>query len=136
MSDALYATQQALASVLSSSTVVQNLLGNPARLYDHMPASATFPFVVFGAAHCTSYDSQFETGFETVVTLHIWSRYRGSKEVQDVAQAIYDNLHRASLSVAGQVFISCEFQSADVLPDSDGQSFQGIVRYSVLTQSS
>jgi len=33
----------------------------------------------------------------------VWSRYRGSKEAKDILQTLYDTLHRASLSVSGEV---------------------------------
>lgn len=135
MNDALYSTQQAVSAVLNASTEVQSVLGATPRIYDHAPPSAVFPYVVFGPVHVAPYDDKYGIGFETIVTLTIWSRYRGSKEVKDVFQALYDTLHRAVLSVSGQVFLSCEFHSADLTPDSDGLTYQGEVRFSIITQT-
>lgn len=135
MSDALFAVQQAVTNALTGSSAVQVVLGNPARIYDHIPPSAVFPYVVFGPSHLTPYDTKTETGFEHILTLNIWSRYRGSQEVRDVFQALYDTLHRANLTVSGQVFLSCEFHSADLVTDSDGLTYQASARYGVITQS-
>ncbi len=135
MSDALFAAQQAVFDALAADTDIQGLLGNPPRIYDHAPPGAVFPYLMFGAAHIASYDAKIETGFEQIITLNIWSRYRGSKEVKDILQATYDALHRAALTVTGQVFLSCEFHGADLTPDTDDLSYHGAVRYSVITQS-
>ena len=134
MSHALFAVQQAVFSALSNSVAVQAVLGATPRLYDHVPPNAVFPYVVYGATHVLPHDTKTETGFEQIIALNVWSRYRGGKEVRDVFQALYDTLHRASLSVAGQVFLSCEFHSADLSVDSDGLTYHAAARYSILTQ--
>jgi hypothetical protein len=132
----LFGVQQAVFDVLAADTAVQALLGNPARIYDHVPPGAVFPYVVFGPVVTRPYDDKDRTGFEQTVTLDIWSRYRGSKEVKDILQAIYDVLHRAELDVEDEVFVSCEFVGADVVPESDGLIYRGEVRFDVITQSS
>ncbi len=101
-----------------------------------MPPGAVFPYIVFGPVTTLPYDDKDRTGFEQSVTLDIWSRYRGSKEVKDILQAAYDALHRAELDVADEVFVSCEFSGADIMPESDGLTYSGKVHFSVITQSS
>jgi len=135
MSDALFAVQEAVAAQLAASAEVQSVLGATPALYDHVPPGATFPYVAFGPAHITPYDTKTEIGFEHIVTLNIWSRYRGGKETRDIFQSLYDTLHRAVLSVSGQVFLSCEFHSADFGLDSDGLTYHSAVRFSIMTQS-
>jgi hypothetical protein len=136
MSDAFFAVQQAVYNALAGSTEVQGLLGNPPRLYDHVPPGAAFPYAVFGAVTANPFDTKTETGFEQIVTIDIWSRYRGTKEAKDILQATYDALHRGNLSVSGQVFLSCEFHSADVAPEGDGLTTHAAARYTITTQSS
>ena len=134
MTDALLSVQQAVANALSASAEVQSVLGIPPRLYDHVPPAAVFPYVAFGPTHVTPYDTKTETGFEQILTLNIWSRYRGGKEARDIFQALYDTLHHASLSVAGEVFLSSEFHSADFSLDSDGLTYFAAARFSIITQ--
>ena len=136
MSDAIFAVQQAVYNALAASTDVQALLGNPARLYDHVPPGAEFPYVVLGTVSAKPYDYIDTIGFEQIISLDIWSRYRGTKEVKDIIQASYGALHRATLTVSGQVFISCEFSGGDVMPESDGLTYRGEARFTVITQRS
>jgi hypothetical protein len=135
MNDALFATQQAVMSALAASAEIQSLLGDPAALYDHVPPGAVFPYVVYGPTHIVPYDTKTEIGFEQIISLTIWSRYRGGKETRAIFQALYDTLHRAVLTVAEQVFLSCEFHSADLAQDSDGLTTHAAVRFSILTQT-
>jgi hypothetical protein len=135
MSDALFAVQQAVFNTLSASAEIQSMLGAAPRLYDHTPPGAVFPYVVYGVMHVAPFDTKTEIGFEQVITLNIWSRYRGGKETRDIFQALYDTLHRATLTVSGQVFLSCEFHSADFSTDSDGLTTHGAARFSIITQT-
>jgi hypothetical protein len=136
MTDALFAVQQAVQAALAASSAVQGFIGNPPRLYDHVPPGAVFPYVVFGAITAKPFDDKDRTGFEQTVTLDIWSRYRGSKEAKDILQALYDTLHRAALSVAGEVFLSCEFAGAELTPQADGLTYNARAHFDVITQSS
>jgi hypothetical protein len=136
MTDALFNVQQAMLAMLAASMEVQSTLGASPRIYDHVPPGAAFPYAVFGPIHVAPYDAKTETGFEQIVTLDIYSRYRGGKEAKDILQAVYDALHRAALGVSGEVFISCEFHSADLALESDGLTYHAAVRFSVVTQSS
>ena len=135
MNDTLFATQQAVMNALNASTEIRTLLGNPPAIYDHVPPNAIFPYVVFGTTQILPHDTKTEIGFEQIITLDIWSRYRGGKEARDIFQAIYNTLHRAALSVSGQVFLSCEFHSADFITENDGLTTQATLRFSLLTQS-
>lgn len=135
MTDTLFNAQTALYSAMAASAAVQSLLGSPPRLYDHVPPGTAFPYAVFGAIHALPYDTKTETGFEQIVTVDIFSRYRGSKEAKDIMQATYDTLHRAALSVSGAVFVSCEFHSADLTLESDGMTFHAALRFTLITQS-
>jgi hypothetical protein len=135
MNDILFNVQQAVLGALAASAEVQALLGSTPQLYDHVPPNAAFPYVVYGPVHVVPYDTKTDIGFEQVVTLNIWSRYRGGKETRDIFQAVYDTLHRAALSVAGQVFLSSEFHSADFSLDADGLTYHAAARFSILTQS-
>ena len=135
MSDILFSVQQAVFNALSESAEVQSALGAAPQLYDHVPPQATFPYVVYGPAHIVPYDTKTETGFEQIITLNIWSRYRGGNETREIFQALYDVLHRATLNVTGQVFLSSEFHSADFSLDADGLTYYAAVQFSILTQS-
>jgi len=135
MTDALFNAQSAVFTALAASGSIQSLIGSPPRLYDHVPPGAVFPYMAFGAIHVQPYDTKSEIGFEQIITLNIWSRYRGSKEAKDILQAAYDALHRAALSVSNEVFLSCEFHSADLALMDDGITYHAAARFSLITQT-
>jgi hypothetical protein len=135
VTDALFNSQQALYNALAASGTIQSLLGSPPQIYDHVPPGAAFPYMNFGPISVQPYDTRTETGFEQIVTLDIRSRYRGSKEAKDIAQAAYDALHRATLSVTSEVFLLSEFHSADLMLENDGITYRAAVRFSIITQS-
>jgi hypothetical protein len=135
MSDILFSVQQAVLSALAANAGVQAVLGATPPLYDHVPQNAAFPYVVFGPVHVVPNDTKRDIGFEQILTLNIWSRYRGGKETRDIFQAVYDTLHRAALNISGQTFVSCEFHSADFSLDSDGLTYFAAARFSIITQN-
>jgi Protein of unknown function (DUF3168) len=135
MTDALFNSQAAIYNALAANDTIQSLLGSPPRLYDHVPPGAVFPYMVFGAIAVQPYDTKTEIGFEQIITLDIWSRYRGSKEAKDILQAAYDALHRAILSVSSEVFLLSEFHSAELVLESDGITYRAAARFSLITQT-
>jgi hypothetical protein len=135
MTDALFNAQNALYTALAASGTIQSLLGSPPRVYDHVPPGAAFPYIAFGAISVQPYDTKTETGFEQIVTLDIFSRYRGSKEAKDITQATHDALHRAALSVSSEVFLLSEFHSADLVLEGDGITYRAAARFTLITQT-
>jgi hypothetical protein len=135
MTDALFNAQTAIYNALAANGSIQSLLGSPPALYDHTPPGATFPYIVFGPISVQPYDTKTEIGFEQIVTLDVYSRYRGSKEAKDIVQATYDALHRAALTVSNEVFLLLEFHSADLALESDGLTYRAAARFSIITQT-
>lgn len=133
MTDILSAAQQAIVATLANDAKVQSLIGS--RVYDHVPQDAAFPYLAFGPAHVAPKDTKEHSGFEHIVTLNIWSQYRGGKETREIFQAMYDALHRANLSAAGEEFISCGFHSADFSAEKDGMTYFAATRFLIATQS-
>ncbi|MGE3622971.1 MAG: DUF3168 domain-containing protein [Bdellovibrionales bacterium] len=136
MSGTLFAVQQAVFGKLAADTAVQSLLGDPPRLYDHVPADAAFPYVAFGPLSAQPFDDLARSGYTLSLALTVWSRYRGGKEAKDILQAVYDALHRADLAVAGAVFVSCEFAGCDVAVENDGLTWRGEIRFTIYIQDS
>lgn len=134
MSDSLYAVQAAIKTSLLADATFTASVGT--RVYDHVPDSPTFPFVTVGESTAIPFDTKDLTGMEQTVTLHVWSRYRGRKEVKDIMAAAYDVLNRGTLSVSGHVFHDCTFEFADTFVDPDGLTYHGVARYRVITQES
>lgn len=131
--DSQWAVQQAIYAALTGSAALQALIGNPARVYDHVPDEPTFPYVVIGESFSGQWDTKSFDGMDQDVVLHIWSRYRGRKEAKQIMGAIHDALNKQKLTVTDQSFVLCQFTFGQVIDDPDGLTRHGVARYSVLT---
>lgn len=134
MNSAFFAVQDALYEGLRADSGVQALLGNPARLYDHVPPDATFPFVTLGAMQAEGFDTSQHNGNSLRATLHIWSRARGNKEVKQIMDALTNRLHGGALSIAGQQLVMCRMLSAVTELDDDGLTQHGLLQFQIITQ--
>lgn len=134
MSGILFDVQHAIMAALVESADVQDVLGTDPRIYGYVPADAVFPYVAFGDSRIDACDTVFERGFAHVLTLNVYSRYRGAKEAQAIFEALYATLHRKELEIAGQSFVPCSFESADFELMDDGLTTHAAVRFKVRTE--
>ena len=54
----LVALQDAVHAALAASAEMQALIGNPVRLYDHVPEDAAFPYVELGEVSARRFDQR------------------------------------------------------------------------------
>ena len=131
-------TNAALAALLADSVIA----GSPTEpaVYDVPPQEqlsedpSHFPYVVMGDDTAVEFDTDDVNGQETTTTLHIWSRYRGKKEVKQITDAIYNALHDATLTIAGQRAIYCFWEFSESVPESDVLVQHGVIRFRIVTQ--
>jgi len=128
-----WALQEAIYAALTADAGLRALLGDPARIYDDAPADAVFPFLTIGQARQSDWPGA-PGGAAHALTLHVWSRYAGRKEVKDVMAAVYAVLHDASLAVSGQQLVNLRFVFGDVFRKQDGDTYQGLMRYRAVTE--
>ncbi|MEM8987908.1 MAG: DUF3168 domain-containing protein [Pseudomonadota bacterium] len=133
--DASWEVQQAVYAALSADSALQALIGAPARIYDDAPADAAFPFVTIGQARATDWHGA-DGGVEHDIRLYAWSRYAGRKEVKQIISAVYDIVHEGSFSVAGHRLVNSRFVFADIFRRQDGDTYQGVMRYRIVTEPS
>jgi len=132
--DSQWPVQQAVYGALIGDAAVQGLLGNPARVFDHVPQGSPFPYLVIGAVRATPFDTKTEAGLDQSLTIHTWSRYRGLKETKDVMAAVLTVLDGQSLAVAGHTLVLLRFEFATTVVDDDGLTRHGVQRFRALTQ--
>lgn len=132
--DGNWPLQQAIYNAVTQDGTVKTLIGDPARVYDDVPADTIFPYVTLGDISTIDRSTSTERGFAHSVTLHAWSRYGGRKEVKDVMAAIQDVLHDAALAPTNHTLISLFFQASDVFRDPDGETYHGVMRYRAVTE--
>jgi len=109
-------------------------------IYDAVPQavdsgdSTAFPYVTIGDDSDGEFDTDTSTGFDTEATVHIWSRYRGRREVKLLQEAIYDALHLHNLAVDGRHTVMCLFIGSDSFMDADGITRHGVIRFRIVTE--
>jgi Protein of unknown function (DUF3168) len=119
---------------LAGDTTVQALLGNPARVFDHVPQGSPFPYLAIGSVSAIPFDTKTEAGLDQNLTIHSWSRYRGLKETKDIMAAVFAVLDGQSLAVTGHTLVLLRFEFATTFVDDDGLTRHGVQRFRALTQ--
>ena len=66
-------------------------------IYDHVPknlATNNYPFIRIDPVQTSNNDTDTESGFSATIQIVGYSKYRGVKEINDLADNIYTALHR------------------------------------------
>ena len=70
------------------------------------------------------------------MTLHVWSRTGGKKQVHDIIEAIKSTLHDQPVTLVDHDLVNLRHEFSEARPDPDGDTFHGIVRYRAVTEPS
>lgn len=129
MSIGIWPLQQAIFTTLNNDSTLTSSLG--AGVYDDVPdfEAADYPFVQLGQDTSIDYSTKDVVGTETTVTIHVWSRYRGSKEAKQIMERLHQLLHDGNLTVTGHNLINLRAEFADVIRDPDGITRHGVMRF-------
>jgi len=142
------AIQSALYTALTTDAAVDTLLARARSLggevleapavYDHVPQpdysdDSWFPYVTIGEIASDEWDTDTETGFDSDITIHVWSRELGRVETKEIQGSIYDALHRHELDVAGVHTITLEHTGSFTDVDPDGKTRHGVSSFRLLT---
>jgi len=123
--------QIAIFNILSGDSTLDTLIGNN-RIYDEVPQGSAYPYVEIGDETTIDNGVKDKDGQEFTQTIHIWSRYRGSKETKEIAERIYTLLHNSAISVTGASFVNCRNEFFTILLDDDGLTRHGVMRFRVV----
>ncbi len=127
------AVRAAIHAALAADTPLLALLGG-AKIYDVPPKEADFPFVALGEAVVADWSTATEAGTEHQLTLHVFTRSGGRAEAYAVAAAVQEALHDAPLTLAAHRLANLRATTAEVVRESDGRTFHGLVRFRAVTE--
>lgn len=118
--------QAALFTVLSGASI-------GAGVYDTAPQNANFPYITIGRIVLSELDTQTKIGHAAQVRIHTYSRTGSMKECKDIQGAIFNALHRTTLTITGHNNFSLLREDTDCLADGDGK-IHGVCEYRALIE--
>ena len=130
---ASWALQRSVYRALAGSSALTTLLGG-ARIYDDATQGASFPFITLGQSVIRDWSTGTEDGAEHSLTLHVWSRSGGKKQVHEIIEAIRSVLHDKPLLFTDHYMINLCHEFSEARLDPEGDTFHGIVRYRAVTE--
>lgn len=133
MPSSSWALQQALYAALAADAPLIAVIGPP-RLYDDVPPGAQFPYVTLGQSTTRDWSTGSESGDEHTVTLHVWSRAGGRREVHEIMGAVKSALHNRALTLAGHRLVNLRHELSETRRDADGKTYHGLVRLRAVTE--
>jgi hypothetical protein len=119
----------ALQQAVYAKLVADGVAGG--RVFDAVPKNAAFPYAVLGDGE------EADNGASTLIhtlTLHLWSRGGGAREIKQLAAAARTSLDGAALALDRQVLIALAFGASDYNRQSDGETWRGALRFRAVTE--
>ena len=130
MSIGQFALQSSIYTALDVSAITTTLACG---VYDEVVEGNSYPFITLGEETAIDYSTNNLVGAETTINIHVWSRYKGSKQTKQILDKIHDLLHDVSLTVSGVNLINLRFEYSDIMRDPDGITRHGVMRFRAIT---
>ena len=136
--DSQWEVQKSLYGVLSDRSSLTTLLGAGGdSLYDYVPSAGIFPYIVFSGMQAQVLGTQAQDALDITVTLDVYSRATGYREIRGIISELVAALHNAAdLSVNGQAIILCRIIQTNTQILGDGKTRQGRVVLRVISEAS
>lgn len=122
------AVQKAVFDKLNGASALTAI----APILDDVDEFESYPYVTIGEDVLGEWDTCTTQGADGTITIHVWSRHKGRKEVKQIFSEIYAALHRQSLTVSGYDIISTMWVNSASFLDSDGLTRHGVQTYRLL----
>lgn len=112
------------------------LMGLVTGVYDYVPETAVYPYIVIGEATEIPRNSQDRYGWETVPTLHVWDKYRGYSRVLRIGSRIGVLLDHQRLTIPGYDLVAIRFEFSQTLtdPEPPGDIRHLVLRHRIVTE--
>ena len=130
MSIGQFALQSSIYTALNVSAITTTLACG---VYDEVVEGNSYPFITLGEETAIDYSTNNLVGAETTINIHVWSRYKGSKQTKQILDKIHDLLYDVSLTVSGVNLINLRFEYSDIMRDPDGITRHGVMRFRAIT---
>ena len=104
-------------------------------VYDDMPEQAPYPYVNMGEMTAMDWSDKSKPGQEVYLTIHIWSQYKGRKEVVEMGDMVIRALTKVPLVLAPNFrIVLAELDMDELIMDIDGITRHKILRHRYLIE--
>lgn len=134
MTSASLELQKAVVAALTADGGLTALLGGP-RIYNDVPRGAELPYVTLGESTVRDWSTGTDDGHEHLMTVSVWSRANGEREVHQILAAIEAVLHDAPLPMTSVRLVNLRHEFSEVRRDADGETSRGLARFRAATES-
>lgn len=127
------AVQNALYNRLKNDATLSGLVTG---VYDFVPETAVYPYIVVGEAIETPDNAHDRFGRQTVSTLHVWDQHRGFKRVLQIGALLNALLDHQPLTITGLVHVATRYEFGQPLtdPEPPGDIRHLVLRYRIVTE--
>ena len=119
--------QKAIFAKLDGSIV--GLSAANISVFDDVPENTSYPYVVIGEETAINNGSKDLDGLEYTLTVPVWSNYRGRREIKEIMQSVYENLHDTAITVTGASLVNVRQEFNTTLAENDGITRHGVMRF-------
>lgn len=126
--------QKAVYALLTADPELSGLLVGG--VYDYTPETAPYPFLVIGEAVDTPDNRLDGFGWQTLVTLHVWTQAEGNRQGLEIGARVTALLDHQPLTLPGYAHVATrhEFGQTLVDPEPPGNIRHLVQRYRVITE--
>ncbi|WP_046507082.1 DUF3168 domain-containing protein [Streptomyces odonnellii] len=127
------AVQDAVYTRLTGDDILMSLISG---VYDYVPETADFPYVVIGDATEIPDNAHDTFGRQTTLTLHVWTRSRTHAKGLAIAARLVALLDHQPLTIPGLHHVSTLYEFAQPLvdPEPPGDIRHVVLRFRIRTE--
>lgn len=104
-------------------------------VHDDTPEKEVFPYIVMGAMHARDWSDKFTPGQEVNCTVHVWSEYKGKKEVAMICDEVLQAVTWKKLDLgSGFNAVVDSMDDHSIITDIDGVTRHGILDFRFLIE--
>lgn len=122
--------QQSIFNKLDGNTT--GLSGASVSIFDNADESTAYPYVLIGEETTANNGTKTLDGIEHTLTIHVWSQYRGLREIKEIMQSVYENLHNTDITVSGASLVNVRQEFSTTLVENDNLTRHGVMRFRVV----
>ena len=105
-------------------------------VFDDVPTDTAYPYVVIGDETATNISAKDKDFHEHTLTIHIWSQYRGNRDIKEIMEQVYAALNDVSYTVSGASGVNLKHEFQTTLTEGDGITRHGVMRFRAVVADS